>query len=102
MLTPNAIGAPSLRRHNPRLVWRNAKAEHGSWVSTGPNQAVDPTSWNRRPNPKTWVIIGRRQSMYALIITILVYATGGQILSASTTSVLGYTLGPPAMRCRHA
>ena len=28
--------------------------------------------------------------MYALIITILVYATGGQILSASTTSVPGY------------
>lgn len=28
--------------------------------------------------------------MYALIITILVYATGGQVLSASTTSVPGY------------
>jgi hypothetical protein len=28
--------------------------------------------------------------MYALIITILVYSTGGQILSASTTSVAGY------------
>lgn len=28
--------------------------------------------------------------MYALIITILVYATGGQILSASTTAVTGY------------
>ena len=28
--------------------------------------------------------------MYALIITILVYSTGGQILSASTTSVPGY------------
>lgn len=28
--------------------------------------------------------------MYALLITILVYATGGQIMSASTTSVPGY------------
>jgi hypothetical protein len=28
--------------------------------------------------------------MYALIITIIVYSTGGQILSASTTSVTGY------------
>jgi hypothetical protein len=28
--------------------------------------------------------------MYALIITILIYSTGGQILSASTTSVPGY------------
>ena len=28
--------------------------------------------------------------MYALIITILVYSTGGQLLSASTTSVPGY------------
>lgn len=28
--------------------------------------------------------------MYALIITILVYSTGGQILSASTTAVPGY------------
>ena len=28
--------------------------------------------------------------MYALIITIIVYATGGQILSASTTAVPGY------------
>lgn len=28
--------------------------------------------------------------MYALIITILVYSTGGQVLSASTTSVPGY------------
>jgi hypothetical protein len=28
--------------------------------------------------------------MYALIITILVYSTGGQILSASTASVVGY------------
>ena len=29
--------------------------------------------------------------MYALIITIIVYSTGGQVLSASTTSVPGYT-----------
>ena len=28
--------------------------------------------------------------MYALLITIIVYATGGQILSASTTAVPGY------------
>ena len=28
--------------------------------------------------------------MYALIITILVYGFGGQIMSASTTSVPGY------------
>jgi len=28
--------------------------------------------------------------MFALIITILVYSTGGQVLSASTTSVPGY------------
>jgi hypothetical protein len=28
--------------------------------------------------------------MYALLITIIVYSTGGQILSASTTSVPGY------------
>lgn len=28
--------------------------------------------------------------MYALIITILVYGSGGQILSASTASVPGY------------
>lgn len=28
--------------------------------------------------------------MYALIITILVYSTGGQILSASTTAIPGY------------
>lgn len=28
--------------------------------------------------------------MYALIITILVYGSGGQILAASTTSVPGY------------
>ena len=29
--------------------------------------------------------------MYALIVTIIVYGTGGQILSAGTTSVSGYT-----------
>lgn len=29
--------------------------------------------------------------MYALIITIIVYGTGGQILSAGTTSVSNYT-----------
>lgn len=28
--------------------------------------------------------------MYALIITILVYSTGGQVLSATTTAVPGY------------
>ena len=28
--------------------------------------------------------------MYALLITIIVYATGGQILAASTTAVPGY------------
>jgi len=29
--------------------------------------------------------------MYALIITVIVYGTGGQILSAGTTSVPGYS-----------
>lgn len=29
--------------------------------------------------------------MYAIIITVIVYASGGQILSASTTSVPGYS-----------
>ena len=29
--------------------------------------------------------------MYAILITVIVYATGGQILSAGTTSVSGYS-----------
>jgi len=29
--------------------------------------------------------------MYALLITVIVYGTGGQVLSAATTSVAGYS-----------
>ena len=32
--------------------------------------------------------------MYAIIITVIVYANGGQILSAGTTSVPGYSSRP--------